>query len=87
VPREFAARIAPQRALAEHHGEAELIRRVKEFPLPIGPESGQCLKILIKATSSQCILEGGTSYGYSTVWLAEAARNRRQGGDSRMGCR
>lgn len=64
-----------------------LIRRVNEFLLPSGPESGQCLNILIKAANSQCILEVGTSYGYSTVWLAEAARNRRQGGASRMGCR
>jgi predicted O-methyltransferase YrrM len=87
VLREYDARIAPERALAEQLGEAEFIRRVNEFLLPSGPESGQCLNILIKAANSQCILEVGTSYGYSTVWLAEAARNRRQGGASRMGCR
>jgi predicted O-methyltransferase YrrM len=61
VLREYDARIAQERALAEHLGEAEFIRRVNEFLLPIGPESGQCLNILIKAANSQCILEVGTS--------------------------
>ena len=74
VLHEYDARIAQERALAEHLGAAEFRRRVNEFLLPIGPESGQFLNILIKAANSQCILEVGTSYGYSTVWLAEAAR-------------
>jgi predicted O-methyltransferase YrrM len=41
--------------------------------LGIGPETGLFLNILIKAARPKTIVEVGTSYGYSTVWLAEAA--------------
>lgn len=52
----------------------ELDKRWDEFLLPIGPSSGQVLNILIKEAKCKTILEIGTSYGYSTVWLADAAR-------------
>jgi predicted O-methyltransferase YrrM len=42
--------------------------------LPIGPEAGGFLNLLIKSLRPQRILELGTSNGYSTLWLAEAAR-------------
>jgi predicted O-methyltransferase YrrM len=42
--------------------------------LPIGPEAGAFLNLLIKSLRPQRILELGTSNGYSTLWLAEAAR-------------
>jgi predicted O-methyltransferase YrrM len=45
-----------------------------EFLLPVGPESGPLLNLLAKSLKAPVILELGTSYGYSTVWLAEAAR-------------
>lgn len=41
----------------------------------IEPESGQFLSMLIRAQQSKSILEIGTSTGYSTLWLAEAARH------------
>ena len=40
----------------------------------IEPESGRFLSMLIRAQQSKNILEIGTSTGYSTLWLAEAAR-------------
>jgi predicted O-methyltransferase YrrM len=40
----------------------------------VGAPAGQFLNLLIKSSHSQCIVEVGTSYGYSTIWLAEAAR-------------
>ncbi|WP_441366630.1 O-methyltransferase [Acinetobacter lwoffii] len=40
----------------------------------IEPESGRFLSMLIRAQQSKSILEIGTSTGYSTLWLAEAAR-------------
>ena len=40
----------------------------------IEPESGRFLSLLIRAQQSKRILEIGTSTGYSTLWLAEAAR-------------
>ncbi len=45
-----------------------------ECLLPIGPAVGRLLNLLIKEVEAKAILEIGTSYGYSTVWLAEAAK-------------
>jgi predicted O-methyltransferase YrrM len=45
-----------------------------QFLLAVGPATGQLMNLLIKETESKVILEIGTSYGYSTLWLAEAAR-------------
>lgn len=47
---------------------------VDEFLLPVGPNSGQLINILAKSLAAPTILELGTSYGYSTIWLADAAR-------------
>jgi predicted O-methyltransferase YrrM len=40
----------------------------------VGPETGQFLNILAKSLDAPVILELGTSFGYSGIWLAEAAR-------------
>jgi predicted O-methyltransferase YrrM len=40
----------------------------------IEPETAQLLSVLIRALAPQHLLEIGTSNGYSTVWLADAAR-------------
>jgi predicted O-methyltransferase YrrM len=45
-----------------------------EFLLPVGPEVGAFLHALILARRPKRILELGTSYGYSTLFLADAAR-------------
>jgi predicted O-methyltransferase YrrM len=42
--------------------------------LAVGPETGQLINILAKSLAAPTILEIGTSYGYSGIWLAEAAR-------------
>jgi predicted O-methyltransferase YrrM len=42
--------------------------------LPVGEEAGRFINILAKSLKAPTILEIGTSYGYSGVWLAEAAR-------------
>ncbi len=41
--------------------------------LNITPDTGEFLSVLIRATGATRILELGTSNGYSTLWLAEAA--------------
>lgn len=41
--------------------------------LNITRDTGEFLSILVRATNAQHILEIGTSNGYSTLWLAEAA--------------
>lgn len=45
-----------------------------EFLISVGPATGQLLNILAKSIRAKTIVELGTSYGYSSVWLAEAAR-------------
>ncbi|MBB2202284.1 O-methyltransferase [Gluconacetobacter tumulisoli] len=40
----------------------------------IGPETGRLLNILARSLDGPAILELGTSFGYSGIWLAEAAR-------------
>ena len=42
--------------------------------LSVGREAGTLLYLLASGAQSRRILELGTSYGYSTVWLAAAAR-------------
>ena len=42
--------------------------------LNITRDTGEFLAVLVYATAAHRILEIGTSNGYSTVWLAEAAR-------------
>jgi predicted O-methyltransferase YrrM len=39
----------------------------------VEPESAELLAVLIRATRAQRLLEIGTSNGYSTIWLADAA--------------
>jgi predicted O-methyltransferase YrrM len=41
--------------------------------LNITPDTGEFLAVLVKATQARRILEIGTSNGYSTLWLADAA--------------
>ena len=40
----------------------------------VGYETAIFLNTLVKSAKSKTILELGTSYGYSTIFLAEAAR-------------
>ena len=40
----------------------------------IPPDTGEFFCILVKISKSKNILEVGTSNGYSTIWLAEAAK-------------
>lgn len=79
---------AVQGVLAEYHQRMEVERPrmrsaaeagtfaeiIDELLLPVGPESGQIIHVLAKSLKAPRILELGTSYGYSGIWLAEAAR-------------
>ena len=71
---EYARRIEAEDALMASHAPGSLMARRDEFLLPVGPDTGRVLNILAKGARAKSILELGTSYGYSTVWLAEAAR-------------
>jgi len=54
---------------------AALERRRDDFLLPIGPEVGQFIHTLIRGLRAKVVLELGTCRGYSTLWLADAARD------------
>ena len=65
----------------------ELLRELEEFGLSndaaiserprrmlnITRDTGEFLSVLIRATNARRVLETGTSNGYSTLWLAQAA--------------
>ena len=73
-----------ERVLAEYERRADEEQRRTNFASPgtnldelllsVGREAGILLYLLSTGAQSRRILELGTSYGYSTVWLAAAAR-------------
>jgi predicted O-methyltransferase YrrM len=71
---EYDRRGAEEWKLRDHMSEEEWMTHRDEFLISIGRHTGQLLNILIKGAKARNILEIGTSYGHSTVWLAEAAR-------------
>ena len=73
VHADYARRLADEQARQAELGNAMFARR-DEFLLPVGPEVGWFLHSLILARRPARILELGTSYGYSTLFLADAAR-------------
>ncbi len=74
VLREYDQRAAAEMKRMQALPPAEMMQHIDEFLLPVGPATGQLMNILIKEAKAKTILEIGTSHGYSTVWLAEAAR-------------
>jgi len=70
---DYAQRIADEHAKAAEIGSG-LFGRRDEFLLPVGPQVGWFLHSLILAQRPARILELGTSYGYSTLFMADAAK-------------
>src|SRR5690606_30791706 len=68
VIREYQARADEEASLIGSNAD------IDDLLLPIGRSAGTVVNLLIKEAKARAILEVGTSYGYSTVWLAEAAR-------------
>jgi predicted O-methyltransferase YrrM len=67
------------RSVTEHERWSKLegkqfLEQRDEFLLAVGPATGLFINLLAKEARARTIVEIGTSYGYSTVWLAEAAR-------------
>lgn len=68
-----------RRAEAEHQeikrlSGPELESRRDNFVLPVGHEVGALMNAAIRGSKAQLIAELGTCRGYSTIWLADAAR-------------
>ncbi len=57
---------------AQHDaGKADRLERLRN----VEPDTAQLLTVLLRATCTRALLEVGTSNGYSTLWLADAARS------------
>ena len=69
---EYEKRDADERARQATLG-SKLFEHRDEFLLPVGREVGWFLHSLILARRPARVLELGTSYGYSTLFLADAA--------------
>ena len=64
------------KAELERFGEAndEATSERSRRMLNITRDTGEFLSVLVRATAAHRVLEIGTSNGYSTLWLAEAAK-------------
>lgn len=71
---DYEARAEREDALWDTLGPEEAERRIDEMLLPVGRATGTLLNLLAKEACARNILEVGSSFGYSTIWLAEAAR-------------
>lgn len=63
-----------ERSLHEPRPPGEPDDWLDRYLLPVGPDTGRLINILARSLSAPKILEIGTSYGYSGIWLADAAR-------------
>jgi len=75
VIEEYEARARREEQLWSTLSPEQAMRRRDELLLPVGRAAGTLMNLLIKEGMARRILEVGSSYGYSTVWLAEAARS------------
>jgi predicted O-methyltransferase YrrM len=74
VIKTYHQRIETETILMKSLPLEEGMKRRDEFLLSVGLETAIFINTLIKSAQSKIILEIGTSYGYSTIWLAEAAK-------------
>ncbi|HZF16295.1 MAG TPA: class I SAM-dependent methyltransferase [Steroidobacteraceae bacterium] len=72
--RAYEERSKREWALMDRLSEADARSDIDDFLLSVGPHTGEFLHMLVEDAKSTRILEIGTSYGYSTTWLADAAR-------------
>lgn len=71
---EYLARHEQERAVTRDLPRGQFGERRDEFLLPVGADVGNFLRALAIGRKPERILELGTSYGYSTLFLADAAK-------------
>lgn len=69
---EYSRRITAESARSAAMRPGDMMTRRDEFLLSVGPEAGGFLHSLVMARRPRRVLELGTSYGYSTLFLADA---------------
>src|SRR5258705_7567806 len=72
--RAYERRSEQEWALMERLGEGGVAANIDDFLLSVGPRTGRLLNAMVRDAKARRVLEIGTSYGYSTIWLAEAVR-------------
>jgi predicted O-methyltransferase YrrM len=70
----YTKRIEAEDELWRTENPGALYARRDDFLLSVGEDVGRFLHALIIARGAKVIVELGTSYGYSTLFLADAAR-------------
>jgi predicted O-methyltransferase YrrM len=77
----LAAMSAPERARLMHSKTEYLdfYARLKDVPLPVSRETGTLLYMLARSSGATSIVEFGTSFGISTLYLAAALRDNGAG--------
>jgi predicted O-methyltransferase YrrM len=71
---EYEERSRQEWKLMQSLPAAEVGARIDEFLIFIGPHTAKLLHLIATCAKSQTLIEIGASYGYSTIWLADAAR-------------
>jgi predicted O-methyltransferase YrrM len=71
---EYRQRMEAEDAIRKAISRQEWLQRRDEFLLDVGEAVATIMNLLVRETQARTIVEVGTSYGYSTLWLAEAAR-------------
>jgi len=68
-------RRAPDQRRANRANYAAFYASLKDHPLPVSRETGRLLYVLARAMRARTIVEFGTSFGISTLYLAAAVRD------------
>lgn len=63
------------RLMRSKTGYREMYGRIKEMWLPVSRQTGELLYLLARACQASTIIEYGSSYGISTLYLAAALRD------------
>lgn len=70
----YEARIVQEQALQATLTREESMARIDDFLLPVGADTGALMSMVVKGMKAPTVLEVGASHGYSTLWLADAAK-------------
>jgi predicted O-methyltransferase YrrM len=62
-----------------YESEAEFFKAVREAYMPVGREFGNLLYALVRSAKAATVVEFGTSFGISTIFLASAVRDNGEG--------